>query len=85
MPPMAAHLIPSHHSVRSRHHAIFLSRRVVGKYDAPGRLLPEQRVTSNSPEAPVEYATVSPDGKYLAYSDPTGLYLRVIASAETRR
>ena len=47
--------------------------------------LTEQRVTSNSPEAPVEHAVVSPDGKYLAYSDPTGLYLRVIASGETRR
>ena len=45
----------------------------------------EQRLTSNSPEAPVEHAVVSPDGKYLAYSDPTGLYLRVIPSGETHR
>jgi Tol biopolymer transport system component len=45
----------------------------------------EQRVTSNSPEAPIKSAVVSPDGKYLAYSDPTGLYLRVIATGETRR
>ncbi len=47
--------------------------------------LTEQRITSNSPEAPVSNAVVSPDGKYLAYSDPTGLYLRVIASGETHR
>jgi DNA-binding winged helix-turn-helix (wHTH) protein/Tol biopolymer transport system component len=45
----------------------------------------EQRVTSNSPEAPIRSAVISPDGKYLAYSDPTGLYLRVIATGETRR
>jgi DNA-binding winged helix-turn-helix (wHTH) protein/Tol biopolymer transport system component len=45
----------------------------------------EQRVTSNSPEAPIKFAVVSPDGKYVAYTDPTGLYLRVIATGETRR
>jgi DNA-binding winged helix-turn-helix (wHTH) protein len=44
----------------------------------------EQRVTSNSPEAPVRAAVVSPDGKYVAYADPTGLYLRQISSGETR-
>jgi Tol biopolymer transport system component len=65
--------------------AIFLSRRAVGKYDAPGRGVAEQRVTSNSPEAPIEFAVVSPDGKYVAYSDPGGMYLRAIASGETRR
>jgi DNA-binding winged helix-turn-helix (wHTH) protein/Tol biopolymer transport system component len=51
----------------------------------PQHRVTEQRITSNSPEAPVEHAVVSPDGKYLAYSDPTGLYLRVIASGETHR
>jgi DNA-binding winged helix-turn-helix (wHTH) protein/Tol biopolymer transport system component len=44
----------------------------------------EQRITSNPPDAPIEAASVSPDGKYLAYSDVTGLYLRDIASGETR-
>ena len=51
----------------------------------PAHHLTEQRITSNSPEAPVDHAVVSRDGKYLAYSDPTGLYLRVIASGETHR
>lgn len=51
----------------------------------PNRPLTEKRITSNSPEAPVKFAVVSPDGKYVAYSDPTGLYLRVIATGETRR
>jgi hypothetical protein len=44
----------------------------------------EQRVTSNPPEAPVHGAVVSPDGKYVAYSDPTGLYLRQLSTGETR-
>ncbi|WP_433965327.1 winged helix-turn-helix domain-containing protein [Tunturiibacter gelidiferens] len=56
-----------------------------GRREVPQPRVTEQRITSNSPEAPVEHAVVSPDGKYLAYSDPTGLYLRVIASGETRR
>src|ERR1700761_2068130 len=54
-------------------------------YDSPTHRVTEQRITSNSPDAPVERAVVSPDGKYVAYADPTGLYLRVIASGETRR
>ena len=63
--------------------AIFLIRRA--RHGAPTEHpVTEQRLTSNSPEAPVEYAVVSPDGKYVAYSAPGGLYLRVIASGETR-
>jgi Tol biopolymer transport system component len=54
-------------------------------YDSPTHRITERRITSNSPGAPVERAVVSPDGKYVAYADPTGLYLRVIASGETRR
>jgi DNA-binding winged helix-turn-helix (wHTH) protein/Tol biopolymer transport system component len=43
----------------------------------------EQRVTSNPPDAPIKFAVVSPDGKYVAYADSTGLYLRQISSGET--
>jgi Tol biopolymer transport system component len=63
--------------------AVWIRNRLL--YDSPTHRITEQRITSNSPEAPVEWAVVSPDGKYLAYADPTGLYLRVIASGETRR
>src|SRR6202045_4465947 len=45
---------------------------------------PEQRVTSNPPDAPIKFAVVSPDGKYVAFTDSTGLYLRQISSGETR-
>jgi DNA-binding winged helix-turn-helix (wHTH) protein/Tol biopolymer transport system component len=44
----------------------------------------EQRVTSNPPEVPVRGAVVSPDGKYVAYADSTGLYLRQMSTGETR-
>lgn len=43
----------------------------------------ERRVTANPAEAPIRAAVISPDGKYLAYADTTGLYLREIASGET--
>ena len=58
--------------------AIWLSRR-----GTPHLPATEQRVTSNPPDAPIHRADVSPDGKYVAYTDPTGLYLRHIATGET--
>jgi serine/threonine protein kinase len=44
----------------------------------------EQRITANPPEAPITAAVISPDGKYVAYSDSTGTYLRHIDTGETR-
>lgn len=44
----------------------------------------EKRITANPAEAPIVAAVVSPDGKYLAYADTTGTYLRQIATGETR-
>jgi DNA-binding winged helix-turn-helix (wHTH) protein/Tol biopolymer transport system component len=44
----------------------------------------EQRITWNPPEAPVSAAVVSPDGRYVAYADSTGIYLRHLDSGETR-
>ena len=43
-----------------------------------------QRVTANPPDVPVTGAVISPDGKYVAYSDQTGVYIRHIDSGETR-
>ena len=66
----------------------FLVRRAVSKHDVVGdavaHLATEQRVTFNPPDAPIKSAVVSPDGKYVAYADPTGLYWRQISSGETR-
>jgi Tol biopolymer transport system component len=46
----------------------------------PERL--ESRLTTNSPENPVTGAAISPDGNYLAYSDATGFYLKLISTGE---
>ena len=45
----------------------------------------EKRITSNPVEAPIRAAVISPDGKYVAYADPTGTYLRLVDSGETHR
>jgi DNA-binding winged helix-turn-helix (wHTH) protein/Tol biopolymer transport system component len=55
---------------------------------APGGL-PRQptmtQLTANPPDLPVTSARISPDGKYLAYADPTGIQVRFIDTGETQR
>lgn len=41
-----------------------------------------QRLTTNAAENAVTASAISPDGKYLAYSDKTGTYLRLMATGE---
>lgn len=43
----------------------------------------ERKLTANSSENNVTSAAITRDGKYLAYSDNTGLYLKLIRSGET--
>jgi len=66
----------------------FLIRRADSTRDVHSPFVPhlatEERITSNPPEAPVENAVLSRDGKYLAFHDNAGLYLRQIANGETR-
>src|SRR5437667_367277 len=42
----------------------------------------EIRLTANSPDVPVYFAALSPDGRYLAYIDPRGTFLREIGTDE---
>jgi len=43
----------------------------------------ERKLTSNSQENSIGSAAISPDGRYLAYSDATGVYLKLIHTGET--
>jgi len=43
----------------------------------------EHKLTSNSSENTVSSAGISPDGRYLAYADNTGIYLKLIRTRET--
>ena len=47
--------------------------------------LKETPLTTNSSEASVTAAAISPDGRYLAYADSDGLYVRVITTGDTHR
>jgi hypothetical protein len=43
----------------------------------------ERKLTTNSSENSVGSAGISPDGKYLAYTDNTGMYLKQVRTSET--
>jgi Tol biopolymer transport system component/DNA-binding winged helix-turn-helix (wHTH) protein len=43
----------------------------------------ERRLTANPENEPIMSAALSPDGRYLAFTDRTGLFLRVVGSGET--
>jgi serine/threonine protein kinase len=46
------------------------------------RMLLQRTVTANPPENPVYAAAISPDGRYLAYADLTGVFLRLLETGE---
>jgi eukaryotic-like serine/threonine-protein kinase len=54
------------------------SQRVIGKWR-------QRQLTVNSSENPVTGAAISPDGKYLAYTDLAGINLKLVASGEIQR
>ena len=43
-----------------------------------------RQVTTNPPESPVANGAISPDGKYVAYTDVNGMHLKLIETGETR-
>ncbi len=51
---------------------------------APAELV-QQKLTANTEETPVNGVLVSPDGKYLAYAEPSGLRIKLIETGETQR
>ena len=44
----------------------------------------QRQLTTNSADHGVKGAAISPDGKYLAYSDDTGLHIKLVATGEIR-
>jgi serine/threonine protein kinase len=43
-----------------------------------------RQLTTNPPENSVTSGAISPDGQYLAYTDPKGMHIRLIENGETR-
>jgi DNA-binding winged helix-turn-helix (wHTH) protein/Tol biopolymer transport system component len=56
---------------------------VLGRSTTTQPAVTERRLTANPEDAPVTSAVISPDGKYLAYTDRTGFYLKEIDNDET--
>ena len=44
--------------------------------------LKSTRLTNNSGEAPVKSGAISPDGKYLAYTDTSGIHIQMMSTGE---
>src|SRR5436305_4494807 len=63
---------------------VFAIRGWRGLQASPEQAMPRQRsVTTNPPENPVYAAAISPGGRYVAYADYTGVFVRVLESGET--
>jgi Tol biopolymer transport system component len=61
-----------------------LLRRVgIGRRSASQSPVSQRRLTANPDDTPVTSGVISPDGKYLAYTDSTGFYLRQVDNGET--
>ena len=56
-------------------------------WTGPGPLpqLRERQITANPENNPVLRSALSPDGKYLAYTDKAGIHILVVDTGETRR
>lgn len=50
----------------------------------PQTQLKQRQITTNVNESAVFFGAISPDGKYLAYSDPAGMYLKLMSTGEVR-
>ena len=61
-----------------------LTRRVVLGRSTTTQTIPTERgLTANPEDTPITSAVISPDGKYLAYTDKTGFYLKQVENGET--
>jgi serine/threonine protein kinase/Tol biopolymer transport system component len=50
----------------------------------PRRELTQERLTFNSSDDPVTSSAISPDGKYVAYSDSAGIHVKLLETGEER-
>jgi len=50
----------------------------------PSAELTQERLTFNPSENPIKRPAISPDGKYLAYSDPAGIHVKLLMTEEDR-
>jgi DNA-binding winged helix-turn-helix (wHTH) protein/Tol biopolymer transport system component len=63
--------------------ALAVAYALYSRRNSAPKALQETQLTTNSPEASLSAAAISPDGKYLAFADEHGLYVRQPGSGET--
>ena len=63
---------------------ILMVTSIVGRRHSPVGEFIQRRLTFNSNANAVVSSTISPDGRYLAYSDPTGIHVKLISTGEDR-
>ena len=62
---------------------VWFRQAILGHHPKPRPVLGQRRLTANTDDAPVTGGVISPDGKYLAYTDASGFYLRQVDGGET--
>jgi DNA-binding winged helix-turn-helix (wHTH) protein/Tol biopolymer transport system component len=62
----------------------FITVRVARRTPASPLQLKQRQLTINSSENAVVSGAISPDGRYLAYSDPKGIHIKLIETGETQ-
>ena len=58
-------------------------RRVSPDSRPESPIVTQRQLTANPQDVPITSGALSPDGKYLAYTDKTGFYVRQISTGET--
>ena len=64
---------------------LWLAEIGVGHHPTSQTPIMEWRLTANPDDTPVTSGVISPNGKFLAYTDPTGFYLGQVDGGETHR
>jgi len=62
-----------------------LLSRVIRTAQKKTTTVTQRRLSTNPADTPLTSGVISPDGKYLAYTDESGFYLRVVEGGETHR
>jgi DNA-binding winged helix-turn-helix (wHTH) protein/Tol biopolymer transport system component len=66
---------------------ILVGAGVVWRFARRPEALPQlrqRRLSANPPDQPVTHAAISPDGKYLGYSDQQGIHLQALDTGQTQ-
>ncbi len=65
------------------HLGVWIRHLVVARSPEPRIGISQRRLTANPTDTPLTGGVISPDGKYLAYTDTSGFYVRHVDSGET--